>query len=542
MSKGYRNVRIKALILTVGAFLLFLSMGTRVNAQYLYVLDNIIQDGDFPSNTHGWTANNATITLSNASQTLKSTQNTTPGSTAAGVYNGYIFADGHIYYLRYYFKPFRTHSAKIYFTGSVVDTGVICNADEWNAVSIRQTATQSGLKALVLYDNGGSLTGQYTGAVVYYDNVILIDLTESFGSGFEPSLSDFELLYLPDLDYFETYSTLDPLTYTQFDTNDYSNMGEDLTSINYSQSVIDNYGDNVDIDVYAYVYDTGPIGVVYNTAYYIENNHPTLKYNDQEYVLSWEYVDYSEYVIHLVMSDVQKEILKRILFDRFIDPDTQYFAFDVQSTGASYVKLWFSLTNTFRLNVDIESVLISRDVQTDNAFNIENIMYFKFYDKYGDILLPALKMIVGDVFETRLIDNFGSQYTDISQFAIEMELTSPDEDDPYTVEHHFLYELGIFSSSDIVFIAPGSPEIDQLWDSQVCNWYDLVCQSKNAINSLFTDIYNALHIGEIINAFNSVIASIEVAIDILPDGIKAIVFSMLAVVGTVIAIKFVERL
>jgi len=419
---------------------------------------------------------------------------------------------------------------------------VICNANEWNAVSIRQTATQSGLKELILYDNGRSLTGQYTGATVYYDNVILIDLTESFGSGFEPSLSDFELLYLPDLDYFETYSTLDPLTYTQFDTNDYSNMGEDLTSINYSQSVIDNYGDNVDIDVYAYVYDTGPIGVVYNTAYYIENNHPTLKYNDQEYVLSWEYVDYSEYVIHLVMSDVQKEILKRILFDRFIDPDTQYFAFDVQSTGASYVKLWFSLTNTFRLNVDIESVLISRDVQTDNAFNIENIMYFKFYDKYGDILLPALKMIVGDVFETRLIDNFGSQYTDISQFAIEMELTSPDEDDPYTVEHHFLYELGIFSSSDIVFIAPGSPEIDQLWDSQVCNWYDLVCQSKNAINSLFTDIYNALHIGEIINAFNSVIASIEVAIDILPDGIKAIVFSMLAVVGTVIAIKFVERL
>ena len=60
--------------------------------------------------------------------------------------------------------------------------------------------------------------------------------------GFEPSLTDFETLYLPDTDYLYSYVSYIPESFNSVNLSDYTDVGEDLTAIDFTKSVISEYG------------------------------------------------------------------------------------------------------------------------------------------------------------------------------------------------------------------------------------------------------------------------------------------------------------
>ena len=537
----------RALFLACIALLFFVGLGTRVQAERLYILDNIMVNGDFLKDTDAdgradeWTITGTGVSfyISSGVQYIK--KNTDTATIQLFQYLPVPQSATHIFYLSYDVYTNVSYGANRWYN-RVSPYGSIAlqlNLTQKHYSFIFSNTTYTSVEINFQLGSGGSI-GDYIGL----DNVILIDLTKTFGSGFEPSLSDFESYYLPSADsYFDEYSTLDPSTYIQLDSTNYPNLLGDLTGLDYSKSIMDNYGNNVTMDVFAYVYNTGPVSWAYDVSHYVDTEHPILEFMGKTYTLSWEVSDYSAYVIHLVMSDEENEILKKILFNRNIDTDNEYFTFDISATAASYTKLWFQISNTFRLNVDIESILLSREVVTENDFNMVNTMYYKFYDRYGNILLPALKIVIGAMYETRLVNDFGSQYTDISEFAIEIEVASPYSNDPYTVESHYFYELGIFSSSDIVFAIPGDTDIDHLWEYQTCTWYDLPCQVSNSLNNLLTDIYNGIHMGEIIGFFQDIFAYIALIGAMMPNGAQIAIITILisGLTGAVILI-IVDRL
>jgi len=529
------NKKILLLILTA-----LLCLGFRATIQAderLYILDNLIVNGQFDTNVNGYTANSNSV-LSWDDGTIKQ------DITYLGTVNFYasgspVGISGHIYYVAYDI----TINDKTYINDLRLYMGnwvTVATASELvvgtNHISSYITDTTNTFIHFAL--NTNSATNFY----VNYDNIIYIDLTATFGGGFEPSLADFELYYLPDGGWFDSYETLEPESYNYYQLANYSHLGSDLTSLDYSKSIIDNYGDNVDLQIYAYVYDTGPTAHTYDIWWYTEFEHPYMVYLGKTYTFNWVVSDYSRYVMYLEMTDEENEILKRILFNREIDVDNEYFTFNVTATNLSYTNIWLELTSTFRLNVDIESILLSRKTVTDNDFNLVNYMYYKFYDRHGDLLLPSLKFNIGDTFRTVLVNDFGSNYTDISQFRIALDVASPDEDDTYTLESHYFYELGIFSSSDVLFVNDIDTDIDNIFESEICNWYDVVCGGKNLVNDMWASIYNKLRIADIIDSFDNIYDKVNTVVSILPAGVKAIAIVIIVSSLGVIALFIVDRL
>ena len=513
-----------------------MGMAFQVKAEQMYILDNIVLNSDFSldTNTNGLADNFIIATAGTNPYISNNSQYWTPAS--AGWSSHYLFTYGYTISIvaNHEYYVFISNSQNISYFGFGFN-----NTD----VDLRTNKSYSGI--VITPDNETDVYAcpQYANQLAFIGYFMVIDLTATFGSGYEPSLSDFETLYLPDLDYFDEYTSFDPDNYIDLVMTDYVNMGTDLTGLDYSKSVVDVYGDNMDVDISMYVYATSPASHSYDVDYYITNNHPEICYLGSCESLSWVVSDYSEFVIDLVMTDAQTDVLKRILFNRSIDVDNEYFNFDVMASAASYSKVWIAISSAFDLRVDVNSILVSRDIYTENAFNMDQTMIFKAYDKYNNIILPAVRLTVGDVFETRLVNDFGSQYTDISRFNLEFELTSPDYDDTYTMERTYLYELGIFSHDDI--IQPNyydDSEIGSIFNQQTCEWYELGCQATNAVNSMMASIWNFLDIDAIIDTFDGIIDSATTFVNVLPSAWVAIVIVVISGASVGIILIVIDRL
>lgn len=545
-----RKRTLKALFLVCIALLIFSVVSTTIEAQKLYTLENMITNGDYSDNTNpstmpaDWWVYQSTY--SPYSEGLRVNRNI--NYSRFGIYQSASNVENeHILYFSFEYLESDSLIGTIYFGYTTTSGSSMPQA--WHETYTGAIGKTSGLWTVPSTGSYSYFKITLNGLVIGGDpaylevgKIIIVDLTASFGSGFEPSLEDFENDFLPS-DFFNLYTSLEPESSVQLYSTDYENLGDDLTGLNYSKSIIDVYGDNVDVDIFAYVYDSD-VSAEYNAEWYINHNHPSMLYLGETYILSWEQSDYSQYVIHLVLSDDESEILRKILFDRYINQEDEWFRFKVEATDTSYTKIWFQLSTSFRLNVDIESMLVSTWTDTDNEFNIVHHTWYKFYDKYGRLILPALRFNSEEsTFNTRLYNDFGTQYTDISEFAIEIKYTSPDEFDPYTFETHYFYELGIFSSSDVIFTHTQDTDIDSLWDNQVCNWYDLPCQAGNAVNRMFTDIYNAMNFGAIVALFTNIFSYIALVVNLLPSGAQiAIVAILLTGLGTAVILIIVDRL
>ena len=557
-------VKIKkwALILSCTAFLFVISINVRAYSYEMYDLNNIVLNGDIllDSNSNGladnFFATGSTIySITNNKQKLNAT-----GSLDRIILStspNYIdFKLNHKYYISWNMETNQDtlHTFALYSYNGITYLPLYNNTttdkiDNNSFIYKWASSSYSSYVGFYMY-NGTGGTPVPIGNYVEYDNLIVVDLSLAFGYGNEPSLSDFETLYLSNIPeyqntgWFSSYSSYKPDSYITIDQNDYSDLGEDLTGVDYTKSVISNYGDNINIDMYVYInpsdsltYDT------FNIAWYIENNFPELKYLGNTYNLVWEQVDYSDHVIHLVMSDIQQDIFKRILFNRFIDQSDEYFKLEIECTPLTDISMWFEISTAFNLKVGIKSLLLARNTVTDNDFNMVNALYYKFIDISGDLMLPALKVNIGDTSKNTFINDFGSQYSDVSEFIIAFDIASPPLGSAYELETHYIYELGLFSSNN-VFIPtmPTTSELEAMFPNDVCDWYQFGCQATNIINNIGETLYVKLNIPAIVAVFSGIIASISNIVAITPEPVAIIIYIVLGAVSTGLILLLVERI
>jgi len=508
-------IALSASILAFGAF-------SRVSAYELYELNNIVVNGDFSadSNADGvgdqWYVNLGGEISNNIQYAKTATTTMLVINQSSPTQN---FYDGHIYYYRFIIDFVDgTTSATMYVSGGVWQLTMSYAGGD----GIKKgyfTAAASGEKYIECFRGSGADFG--------IGNFLLIDITAQFGAGNEPSITDFELLYLPDLDYFDDYASFVEESYTDISSSDYTNLGNDLTGINYSRSIIDTYGANIDIDIYAYFYDTPVIDGDVNAQYYVTLNNPVIKYGTKTETLSWTLSSYSDRVVLLEMDDEQEELAKRALFDRNIDGtingdndagDNGFMSFVLEPTSVDYVKFYIVFSSVFDLRVDLAAVMLSYEMDNGtNEFGIVQECYFKFEDKYSNIIAPSLHGNLSD-YGTYVIDDFGSQYTDVSAFNVEFKFTTPEPaEDDITF---YLYELGAFSSNDVVFgfIAP---ELPLPFEPGVCDWYEFGCQAKNGANEFVAWFYEKLDIAEIVGYFETIIDGGTMVISLAPDSVIA---------------------
>jgi len=523
-------IALSASILAFGAF-------SHVSAYNLYELENKIANGDFSVDTDGngladnWGGVNATYTIVDGKQKATATSTST-----YGIYQSRSTIANHVYYVRVNWT--NTDNTSRYYIGISVPTSQTIYRDYVVPASLVFTALYSDTN-IVFYVDQNATAGDFS----LYDNIMLIDLTAQFGAGLEPSLADFELLYMPaDLDYFDTYESFDAGSYTQVSSSDYANLGDDITSINFSRSVIDTYGENIDINIYAYFFDTDNYSGNTTATYYRLYNNPVIEYLNRTETLSWIESDYSERVLLLEMTDEQNELLRRALFDRHIGGnfdadftnDDGFLMLDVEGMAPDSVKFYVVFSSTFDLRVDISSFLISYDTDThENLFSIVQQMYFKCQDKYDRTLLPAIELAMSD-YDTIVIDNVGSQYTDVQSFNVEFEFVSPDGADDSIVQTLYLYELGVFSSNNVV-IGNIDTELPLPFEPGVCDWYEFGCQAKNGANEFVAWFYETLDIAEIVGYFDTIVAGGSIVLSLMPDSLVA-AFTVIGA-GIIIAVS-----
>lgn len=562
-----KNIVKKAVILLIAAFLMFSGMAYRVKSETLYTLENLIVNGDFETTLSSWSY--STATWDNG--TLK--QDT---SSSFALYQSIpIVKPNHKYYFRLNTKGDNVLNAKyrvgIYntsisnFVSNYLD--ITLTNDVWISKSIIFNTTDIAQRLL--------FHRLEIGTDFYIDNIILIDLTETFGMGFEPSLTDFETLYLPDTDYFDSYVSYIPESLISVNLSDYTDVGEDLTSIDFTKSVISEYGKNISLELYAYFLDP-PFGSPYDPLmydsdvmaqfcrdFYLTYNHPTMRYLDKNYTLSWAGVDESGRMLRLDLSDHEEDILKRILFNRTVDFSDEYFTisatpvYDFYGAGEEYpldwqIRFYFVLTSTFNMNVNIAQTLISMSIDTDIdeyptngspygwALYGFNTMYFNFYNQYEQIFLPSL-MINNNTktAQTRIIDNFGTLYTNVKRMTFGWQMASPnsDIDADATYINYSIHELGAFSEQQIVmpvYIDPASElsGINDIFEPTIVEWWDIGGHLKNLFNSIINTIWVKWDLRGLIATFDDVISKVADIGALLPPAVWeviAVVFSVSAI-------------
>lgn len=538
----------KALILAYVTLFCFLGISTKVHAEKLFILDNMITNGNFriDSNSDGLGDNWGTINSS-----YKKIENNyqyaySDASTYFNVIYQYLSWNiDHKYYisidmktnisvLKYFFCNINLNGTnRSIFSKETTNT-------EYKHSMIWENTYQTKLSEIKFYlsTTSGKLTINDYLAI---SNVVVIDLTSIFGWGSEPTLQDFELYYLPDLDYFDTYNSFEPEMTTSISDISYSNLNENLKVIDYTKSIIDNDGRNIDLDLSLYFYDINTIPGYVQAYYYKENNHPTMKYNGVEYVLNWVYSDYSQRVLILDLTDEEELILKKILFNRYIDRGEEYFNFKAEMSYTT-AKMWFTIGSKFDLLVDVKSFLLSRETITENDFNIVNEMYIKTYDQSDNLLLPSLKLDISDLFRTIYVGDFGSKYTNISKFNFEFLLVSPTVSDTYQEENHYFYEIGIFSSDKVLHPSAIESDIDSLWDMKTCDWYQIGCHLSNFANDVLTTTYNRMNIDAIIAFFDGIIDDVTQVVDTVPSGVKTVFTVLFAGLGVALIIVIIEKM
>ncbi|MCK9576792.1 MAG: hypothetical protein M0R51_12795 [Clostridia bacterium] len=573
-----KNIVKKAVILLVAAFLMFSGMAYRAKGETLYTLENLISNGDFSDGTTGWTTESYNIlTATNGYASVVFNGNTPPTTSFINVNQSLVVIENHIYYCCFNYKTniqfVGTSNIRAYFTPPTTYfySGIGVYDDNWHTLSGIFTATQNTLAFFVFTGRSANSNDINIGEYIYFDNIMLFDLTATFGMGFEPSLTDFETLYLPDTDYFDSYVSYIPESLNSVNLSDYTDVGEDLTAIDFTKSVISEYGKNMSLELYAYFLDP-PYGNPYDPLiydsdvlaqycrdFYLYYNTPTMRYLDKNYTLSWAGVDESGRMLRLDLSDHEEDILKRILFNRTVDFSDEYFTiaatpvYDPFGAGEEYpldwqIRFYFVLTSTFNMNVNIAQTLISMSIDTDideyttNDWALYgfNTMYFNFYNQYDQIFLPSL-MVNNDTRapQTRMIDNFGTLYTNVKRMTFGWQMASPNSniDADATYIDYSIHELGAFSEQQIVmpvYIDPDSDlaGINDIFEPTIVEWWDIGGHLKNVFNSIINTIWIKWDLRGLIATFDDVISKVADVGALLPPAVWtviAVVFSVSAI-------------
>lgn len=156
-------------------------------------LTNLLSGGNFASTSY-WTKWNSTYTVSG---NVADTANSSSSATWGQIYKDVSITSGHIYYARVQVKytTSTTHlGALINFkptsntSGSATAQGRSTKSDgTWEAISARSTLNYDSVRVAFFLPYTGSGVPISTSLHVYWRHPMLIDLTEAFGAGNEPT-------------------------------------------------------------------------------------------------------------------------------------------------------------------------------------------------------------------------------------------------------------------------------------------------------------------------------------------------------------------
>ena len=176
---------------TVGAMPYVSDANGSIKAQPVVpLLKNMLANSDFTSGTTtGWLGTGGSLTNEGNTLILTAADAVTPGY----VTNNTTILAGNQYYVSVRFTPFRTHNMLI----SLGDVYLNSPNSAAAGIATQVSATITALQArgfVGFYSNNAVTTGQTTGARVGFDNAVCIDLTATFGAGFEPTKSEMDAL------------------------------------------------------------------------------------------------------------------------------------------------------------------------------------------------------------------------------------------------------------------------------------------------------------------------------------------------------------
>lgn len=156
-----------------------------------YEATNLVANSDFSGGTTGWTPANGTGTVANGEYTF--TISTLSSSTR--IQQTITPIVGHQYYFRGFIKPKYINDSRFEYGGvikifSLTDFPPVAN--QYNEYKCIITATSAASALMKFHHSTGS--NYVVGEQYSYKNIQLIDLTETFGVGNEPSISQMDSL------------------------------------------------------------------------------------------------------------------------------------------------------------------------------------------------------------------------------------------------------------------------------------------------------------------------------------------------------------
>jgi hypothetical protein len=538
MTNHIKKLALMALFAVLGAFSL-LSLGIiRVQADYdYYALHNLIQNGDMSDdiNLNGVADNfiqlsNDTYTLSAQGQKVLCNGD----SLYAGIYYPNIsLSSTHHYYFSY---TFITNDVNAYYTQSVD----LRKSDNTQVQTIYGSTTKDTAFSTIItssYTNSSSLMLllSYSSDIAnniytYTDNVILIDLTNTFGSGNEPSLADFELYYLPDA-WFQDYDSYTPVIYDEITGDD---LGNDDTLLDWNTALIGKNGGNITLLIYMYLdyaSDSEFDYSIYDVLVY---------YYGVQYNLHWvqDVTDIHLYTLDL-SDDLEYSSLLAVLFDRSFSVDN-YASFRIASgvSADQEPQYWLEIRTDFVYNVNIGGVAISTS-QTNYNVSCPIIgVWAKFYDNMGDILQPSLYLEgTAEAHLSTLYDTFTGKYNNVQSFCLAFDIPGPDYYDDYPWFQN-IHEISVFATDVVILVNPPLDDVIDLFPIIVVEWYDIGGQLKNLFNEVAGKVYTFLHIAEISATFQTFFDAVDGLVDFLPPSVQYLALMVLAMgaIGIIIVI------
>ena len=381
-------------------------------------------------------------------------------------------------------------------------------------------------------------TGNHTfGDLVFYvgDNVI-VNLSDMFGAGNEPSAAVFEnnfLIYAPDP--FTVYvHAAPPFIDDRFVT---IADGINYKTLDFQKSVIGYAGDNITIDFY--YYDAGHFEyapVIYK---------PQLSYvfNDTQYNVNWILVNELNtryFVADLTQLDRLR--IKTILFDR--DIETGYLVL-YDTSNAEFKRNYFmEIKSSTIFKINVESLYIRGEHKITNG-NAD--AYFgsriTFYDRNGRYYGGSNILNAYNDEDFSELYTFSQRYTDINAFKLSFINYMQDDDEPTRAEL-ILYEIALFATSQVFIpnfdIPDGSPFL--VFETYTCGVFDVACGIRNLTVELSSFVYEQFGAETVAAGLMQVYDAAFSPLDLIEDsGIKSIVAVLYVVVPVGIIVMLVKR-
>jgi hypothetical protein len=350
--------------------------------------------------------------------------------------------------------------------------------------------------------------------------------------------------------------------------SDYDNLDDDISQIDYRKSVIAENGANLDIEIYAYILDPISTGdpldafgegnpAALSALWLVQELKPKALYNGQTHIFDWDFTAESMRTIHLDLTNAEKDIIKRVLFNRQVDFNNEYLQFpmimysNLMTSVYWQLRYYIVINSRFNMQVTIDNALFSLSLESDYEYGVSpnmSGMIFNFRNIYDQLSLPSVN-INNDFLAyeqgTYLINDLAKKYTNIKTMQIILPMMSPDQtiDPAATYINYNFHEISVFSGDDVIMPSLSAPDsdigdIDGIFEPTVAEWWNVGAHLKNLGNEIVNLIWVKMNVRGLVASFDTIITKVSSLGSLLPPQIWAIVAIVVgaSVVGLIILV------